>query len=843
MKWNKKWRKRGRVLLVFCLAVFLAFGPLFTVWTERVGATEEENGLGSVTDSTEAPGMIVARETPAPASTPEPEATPVPASEETATPVPEPEVTATPAFEPETTETSVPEDAAEETAKVQESSKAEEDGEKSTGIVPKDPVVAPVGLVPEDESEGASEGTLDFYEESTKEKEVEITEALAAGDLIEIKFSTGADVSLCDFITEADGTFYAQAGGRCKVTPSVGQTVYDFRIQKIDSTYTETSPPDETSYPNVVSIVHNKDGSKEWDMPASIETGKCLYISWNQGAIGTAASDGSVYSIEADQTSAVNGQTWYVVNTQNGSITGSWPQIKTVSPYQIWDSNGGSWSSQATIATTSGQGETNFTLMDSDNGRIYNLPITYAVDADDPAISVTGGSGAAWTNQDVTCTVTASDSYSGIPENGGVYWTTDWQSKYGAIAGTETKFKNLPITKTTGDASGVGDNTYTVTFAEECDVNLNGMLEAKDGVNHTAAFQQDMRIRIDKTAPSLLAYDETNGYQEFQDGDTFSSGLKLQVQEPVQPIAPLTGASSATPEPATHSSSGISQVRVECDGKDTKTYQGNELQIQSNSWCSYFDFSIPMEEEVCVYKITVTDGAGNVCSRSNITVNAYRQEVSAVVTGETTGTYNHALPIQVKVNNTNASDSITLYADQIAVSGDDSSVFEISSGGTNESIAAGGTYDNLTVTVREGTAVGTYTGTLTIPYHSNKDQMDKILTVPIQARIQADPSAPSASPPATPGPSATPEPSVTPEPPSTSKPSSSPESSATPKPSPSGDNKDEKISGSGKYKLKKGVAYRLGKGTWRVSGDDVRYAGNTTFYISGGSGEYELSKE
>ena len=39
------------------------------------------------------------------------------------------------------------------------------------------------------------------------------------------------------------------------------------------------------------------------------------------------------------------------------------------------------------------------------------------------------------------------------------------------------------------------------------------------------------------------------------------------------------------------------------------------------------------------------------------------------------------------------------------------------------------------------------------------------------------------------------------------------------------------IANDGDYSLKNGIGYKLGSGSWKVSGDDTIYAGQNTFYV------------
>ena len=48
--------------------------------------------------------------------------------------------------------------------------------------------------------------------------------------------------------------------------------------------------------------------------------------------------------------------------------------------------------------------------------------------------------------------------------------------------------------------------------------------------------------------------------------------------------------------------------------------------------------------------------------------------------------------------------------------------------------------------------------------------------------------------------------------------------------------------GSGRTNLVSGIAYSLGEGTWKVSGDSTNYAGGITFYVSE-NGEYDFSQQ
>lgn len=61
-------------------------------------------------------------------------------------------------------------------------------------------------------------------------------------------------------------------------------------------------------------------------------------------------------------------------------------------------------------------------------------------------------------------------------------------------------------------------------------------------------------------------------------------------------------------------------------------------------------------------------------------------------------------------------------------------------------------------------------------------------------------------------------------------------------PTAGGDASDRTVSQSGARQLKKGVAYVLGEGTWKIAGDDTVYQGQNTFYVLA-DGEYVFEKQ
>ena len=50
------------------------------------------------------------------------------------------------------------------------------------------------------------------------------------------------------------------------------------------------------------------------------------------------------------------------------------------------------------------------------------------------------------------------------------------------------------------------------------------------------------------------------------------------------------------------------------------------------------------------------------------------------------------------------------------------------------------------------------------------------------------------------------------------------------------------ITKNGVYELKKGTAYKLGKGKWKIVGDDTVYKGGMTFYVPA-DGDYDFQKQ
>lgn len=300
-----------------------------------------------------------------------------------------------------------------------------------------------------------------------------------------------------------------------------------------------------------------------------------------------------------------------------------------------------------------------------------------------------------WINSlPLTLTVTASD--------------TDASTVISGYSYTKDENGELIWNYTSDDPNA---NVYTITENGNYNLQVYVRDEFDEMYERDAAGRWAMNFGIDTTAPSATYTDaDTTQATDLVSNTTHNGNLYLTISDE------LSGFAAAT---VYKNNNG--KWEVSADSLKNGTVTGV--------------YYIAPEADDVIYKIVVTDNAGNQATYENITVAKYTQDISVKANNATTK-YNETLDITISITNTGDNPINGLTYETVA-DGTDSVFGEIS--GTFDTIAKGET-KTFVVTLPAGTNVEEYVAIFDIDYNStggrNETNIAKVYNYQLNASIQ-----------------------------------------------------------------------------------------------------------
>ena len=346
------------------------------------------------------------------------------------------------------------------------------------------------------------------------------------------------------------------------------------------------------------------------------------------------------------------------------------------------------------IYDVDGDGDIEETYPSSNYGKITKLTYNYTIDKESPIItevigSYTNEDGSTtefdvtkqeWINKDfITLTMFADNGENGTSFNGFAYST---KNDVNALEWIE----NNELTGTT-QIEGDGVHQLYIFARDEFDKNAN----------RTVVLGKEIEVSLDGTLPYITYTDAlVMTATELKSNSTYTGNLYMTMND---------------------QTSGFASVTLEKYNDDSL-----EADLLSNGTVAGVYYIAPEEKDV-KYRITLEDVAGNVAVYDNVTVAGYEQDIEVEV-GNTTGTYNEELQIELIIMN-NSENEITGLTYQSVAEATDSVFNEIA--GTVERIAAGES-TIFTITLPAGVNAGAYTAMIDFAYTSDGGRVENTIS-------------------------------------------------------------------------------------------------------------------